>query len=297
MSNMNPEIRAGMLLMIAGTMIVPVMDAIAKYLGDSLSPVVITWGRFLFQFLLMGVWLIISRTPSKIPGNLGIHALRGTLLAAATILFFTSLTYLPLVEAIAIFFVQPIILTLISAMFLGETIGWHRRSAVILGFLGVLIVIRPGTVSFTPAAILPVGSAFLYATYIALTRLYSKQTSAVSMQFVSGLFATLLLSAVLMLIGIFDPESSVINRPSLDEWFWLAVIGLVAAIGHLAIVMAMKRAPASLLAPFGYTEIVAATLLGWWIFGEWPDIVAWIGILVIVGSGIYVYWREQRLAN
>jgi len=291
------DIRSGMILMVLGTMIVPVMDAIAKYLGDSMSPVMIAWGRFLFQALLMGFWLALIKPDRLLPDNLKIHAIRGTTLAVATIVFFTALRYLPLADAIAVFFVQPMILTLISAMFLGETIGWHRKSAVIFGFFGALIIIRPGTEAFSPAAILPIVSALLFSVYLALTRMYSTGQSPQSMQLASGLFATLLLTLVLTVLFLFFPSAGINSLPTIPQWGWLALIGVVAGTGHLAIVMAMKRAPASLLAPFGYVEIIAATVLGWLVFREWPDTITWLGITIIVVSGFYVYLREQQLGS
>lgn len=284
--------------MVTGTMIVPVMDAIAKYLGDQISPVQITWGRFLFQFIFMAMAIIpLLGIKALWPKRPVVHVVRGILLAIATTFFFFSLLYLPLANAIAIFFVQPMILTLLSAAFLGESIGWHRKAAVVIGFIGALMIIQPGTDSFTVAALLPVGAALFFSCYLAVTRSVANIDHPLIMQFASGVGATVVLSIVL-LAGLWSGNDMWMpTTPDLPQWGWLAAIGLVAAAGHLLVVIAVNRAPASLLAPFGYVEIIAATLLGWLIFNELPDALSWLGIVTIVCSGLYVFVRERRHAD
>ena len=282
--------------MVLGTMIVPVMDAIAKYLGDAMSPIQIAWGRFVFQFTLMGLAIVVLYGVRALwPKRPFTHMIRGLLLAIATTFFFFSLLYLPLANAIAIFFVQPMILTLLATIFLGETIGWHRKLAVLAGFAGALLIIQPGSDSFTVAAFLPLGSALFYASYIAVTRSVANIDHPMTMQFASGVGATIALTlALLPGLWLEHPLFSA-RAPSSTQWGLLAAIGLIAAVGHLLVVIAVNRAPTSLLAPFGYVEIIAATLLGLWVFGEWPDLLSWLGIAVIVASGFYVFIREQRL--
>ncbi|NND91740.1 MAG: DMT family transporter [Granulosicoccus sp.] len=285
----------GISFMIAGTMIVPVMDAIAKFLGDSMAPVQISWGRFLFQFIFMAMAIIpLQGVKALWPKRPLIHVVRGILLAIATTFFFFSLLYLPLANAIAIFFVQPMILTLLSAVFLGERIGWHRKAAVIGGFLGALLIIKPGTDSFTMAALLPMCAAGFFSAYLVITRSVAKVDHPLVMQFASGVGATLFLSLLLLLGMGSDLPQWTPSTPDLAQWAWLAAIGMIAAVGHLLVVIAVNRAPTSLLAPFGYVEIIAATLLGWLVFGDWPDHLSWVGIAVIVISGLYVFMREQR---
>ncbi|ASJ71873.1 Riboflavin transporter [Granulosicoccus antarcticus IMCC3135] len=281
--------------MVTGTMIVPVMDAIAKFLGDSMSPVQITWGRFTFQFIIMGMAIIpLYGFKALWPKRPAIHAVRGVLLAVATTFFFFSLQFLPLANAIAIFFVQPMLLTLLAVLFLGEKIGWHRKAAVLAGFLGALLVIQPGSDSFTLAALLPMCAAFFFSCYLVVTRSVANVDHPLIMQFASGFGATIALSLALLLGMLLDSPAWTPVVPDLPQWGWLMLIGVIAAAGHLLVVIAVNRAPASLLAPFGYVEIIAATYLGWLIFDEWPDTLSWLGIAVIVMSGLYVFVREQR---
>lgn len=282
--------------MTAGMIIVPIMDAIAKILGNSLSPMQITWGRFVFQLLFMAVAILLTLDASALKSSRPVvHTVRGILLATATSFFFFSLLYLPLANAIAIFFVQPMLLTLLSAMVLGESIGWHRRIAVTTGFLGALIIIRPGSDSFTLASLLPVAAAFFFASYLAMTRSVANVDHPLTMQFSSAIGAAIFMTLALWIgsyseVIMFQPRV-----PDLEQWALLAAVGLIAAVGHLLVVIALNRAPTSLLAPFGYIEIISATALGWWIFDEWPDSMTWLGIAVIVASGMYVIFRENQL--
>lgn len=288
----------GILFMVSGTMIVPIMDAIAKILGDTLSPLQISWGRFVFQALIMSIAIVALYGPGMLkPKRPLIHGTRGLLLAIATTFFFFSLVYLPLADAIAIFFVQPMLLTLLSAIFLGESIGWHRKIAVVTGFIGALLIIKPGSDSFTLAALLPVGAALFFSGYLVVTRSVANIDNPMTMQFASGVGATLALSLGLIPGTLAGSSAWGAQMPTTIEWAYLAGIGLIAAVGHLLVVIAVNRAPTSVLAPFGYVEIIAATLLGWFIFSDWPDALSWLGIAIIIASGLYVFIREQRAAQ
>ncbi len=293
-------------------MIAPGMDAIAKYLGDTLSPLMITWARFAFQALVMSMALmVIGGSDSQERGGkrsghfktnrLSIHLLRGVLLATATLCFFWALQQLPLADCIAIFFVQPIILTLLSSVFLGETIGWHRRIAVVTGFLGAMFIIRPGTASFSIYYFLPLIAAVFYACYLAVTRAYASEDTPAIQQMASGVGGALFLSLLIAIAELLPQANTDTLAPEWGwnstepaQWGWLFAIGVIAAVAHMLVVMGMSRTPASVLAPFGYSEILAATALGWWIFGDWPSFWTWVGVAIIFGSGVYVAWRETR---
>lgn len=288
--------------MVSGTMIIPVMDTFAKILGDTVSPMQVTWGRFFFQALFMGITIIALYGPGPgfrllRPKRPIVHAVRGLLLAIATTFFFFSLLYLPLADSVAIFFVQPMVLTVLSAVFLGETIGWHRKSAVAIGFLGALLIIKPGSDSFSMEALLPIAAAFFFSGYLVVTRAVANIDHPMTMQFFSGIGATIALTLALIPGTISSNDLWGAQQLNTLEWAYLTGIGLIAAFGHLLVVIAVNRAPASVLAPFGYVEILAATLLGLLIFGDWPDNLSWLGISIIVFSGLYVFVREQRLAS
>ena len=289
-------IRQGMLMMVVGMLIIPGIDAIAKYLSDAVPSGQITASRFLFQTLFLAPFVIgFRRLPFD--DTLWLHAARGFLIAAATLLFFTALRVLPLADAISIFFVEPLILTVLAALFLGESIGWRRVLAVLVGFAGALIIVRPSYLVFGWQALLPLGAAFCFAVYLVLTRMLTQRADPVTMQFTAGIFGGLTMTVALIAgttagVGILTPV-----WPSLSHWLLLALLGIIGTSAHMLVVMAFQRAPAGVLAPFQYLEIISATALGLLIFGDFPDAMTWLGITIIVGSGLYVFHREQKVAR
>ncbi len=285
-----------MVLMIIAMLILPGIDAIAKWLSPTIAAGQIAWSRFFFQTLLM--LPLFLRVPGRVLGpDLWLHAARGALIALATLLFFAALKFLPVADAIAIFFVEPLFLTLLAALFLGETLGWRRLSAVVMGLAGALLVIRPNFHAFGWAAALPLGTAGCFAVYLIITRQLAQREDPVRMQFYAGVFGALVMSAALGVGALTDAPVLVSVWPTAIEWALLAGLGLIATTGHLLVVHAFKRAPAGILAPFQYVEIIGATVLGLVIFGDFPDLLTWCGVAVIVASGIYVFHRERTLAR
>lgn len=290
------DINRGIALIVTGLLIIPAIDAIAKFLSDSVPVLQITWARFLFQSILMaGAVLLHNSASALLPKRPVVQLIRGLLLAMATLIFFWSLKYLPIADAIAIFFIQPLILTLFSALFLGEQVGWHRRIAVVAGFIGALVIIQPGSSTFQLAAVLPVLTAIFFAGYMTLTRATAGHDTAETAQFAAGMGALVVLSVCLFAGSLTSIESLQPVMPDLAEWGWLALLGVIAAFCHLLMVKAMELAPASVLAPFAYTEFIGATLLGWLIFDDIPSNNTWLGAVIIIASGLYVYLRERRL--
>ena len=276
-------------------LILPGIDAITKFLSATVSSGQISWSRFFFQILIL-LPFVLHGGGLRVGRRLWVHAVRGVLIAGGTLMFFTSLGDLPLADAISIFFVEPFILTLLSAVFLGERVGWRRLLAVAVGFAGALIVIRPSYEIFGLTALLPAGAAASYACYIVLTRWLVRDDSIAAMQFYSGVFGCLTLSAALWFggatgIGILTPA-----WPTTMEWFWLATLGVIAAGGHWMIVVAVRRVGASMVAPLQYLEIVGATILGLVFFGDFPDPTTWLGVSIIIASGLFVFYRERKVS-
>lgn len=290
------DVEIGMALMTVAMLLVPGLDAIAKVLTATLAPAQVAWGRFLFQtaVLLPLVFLTGRRIRTSRPG---MHMARGLLLATALLLIIWALKYLPLANAIAIFFVEPLILTLMSAAFLGERIGIRRFAAVVVGLAGALIVIRPNWEAFGWAAVLPLGTAVAFAGYLALTRYAASDGEPLAMQLWAGLFAALGLTVVIGIgegleVPVLDPV-----WPDGRDWALLVALGMLSALGHVMIAFAFRHAEAGILAPFQYLEIISATILGLIIFDQFPDAVTWLGTALIIGAGLYVYLRERRLAR
>ena len=285
-----------MALMLLAMLVVPGMDAIAKWLSASISAGQVVWCRFVFQTLLLlpVFWMVRGK---MVPGDLPIHAARGGLMVFGTMVFFTALKYLPIADAIAIFFVEPLILTLLAALFLREKVGWRRLSAVIVGFIGALIVIRPNFEAFGWPAMLPLGAATSFSVYLIITRTLSQREHPIRMQFYSGIFGAVFVT-ILIGFGIsFEWPVLMPVAPTSFEWGLLFGLALISTVAHLLVVYAFQRGPAGLLAPFQYIEIIGATLLGLLIFEDFPDALTWVGVTIIVASGLYVFHRERALAG
>lgn len=284
-----------MVMMIGAMLMLPGIDAIAKWLSGSVSSGQVTWSRFFFQIILMSPLLLWTRGPWLTPA-LTLHAARGSLIAFATLFFFSGLAYLPLADAIAIFFIEPLLVTLLSALFFGEAIHWRRISAISLGFVGALIIIRPSFSEVGYAALYPVAAAFCFSFYIVLTRKLVRHEDPIRLQFFAGIFGCVVMSVALA----YGTEQQVAiltaDWPTFHQWLLLGLLGLIATVCHLLVVYAYRLASIGILAPFQYVEIIGATVLGLIIFGEFPDAVTWAGVAIIVGSGMYVFHREARLA-
>lgn len=287
----NQEITRAIGLMVPAMLLLPCIDAIAKWLSDSISAGQVTWCRFLFQTLFM-LPLFLQTDGTWMPSSLLLHALRGALLVGATLFFFSGLAYLPLADAISIFFVEPLMVTILSAIFLKEAFGWRRLVAIMSGFVGALIIIRPTFSDIGWPAVYPVFAAGCFSFYILLTRKLVAKDDPVRLQFFAGLFGFLFISVIIVGASGQDIEVLKMVQPTLAQWLLLGGLGLIATIGHMLVVYAFKHAPVSVLAPFQYVEIIGATLLGLIIFEDFPDSTTWIGILIIAASGIYVFHRE-----
>ena len=209
--------------------------------------------------------------------------LRGTLLFFANVLFFYSISIISMAKALTLAFVAPLITTALSPFLLKEKVGIRRWSAVIVGFIGSLIVIRPGFLEFNLATTAGLGTGFFYGLYLIVTRKLHTSDNPL---------LTLLLTGVVGLIfGTLIVPFFWINL-SFNQWFLLALMGIFACLGHFFLILSLKYADASKLAPFGYFEIVTNVILGYYYFGDFPDSWSWIGLFIIILSGIYISLRE-----
>lgn len=284
--------------MATAVLMLPLMDAVAKWLAmvDAIPPAQVVFARFSVQTVLMLCLLLATGGLAALKTNrMAGNVMRGVLLGAATLCFFTAIKYMPIADAIAVFFIEPLILTVLSVVVLKEQVGWRRRVAVIVGFIGAVFVIQPSWSVFGVISLLPVATASFFAFYLLLTRSLSSHDGPVGMQMVAGI-GGVFTAAIAMLFGItFGVADMAAVVPVRGEtWGLLLLIGILATVGHLLVVRAMSLAPASLLAPFQYLEIVTATAVGLLIFGNFPNLTKWIGVIIIIGSGLYTFWRERR---
>jgi len=287
----------GLVLMSLAMLVAPAIDAIAKYVSGTLPAVEIGAARFFFQFIYVAPFILLLRGGSARfwPRLLLLNTIRALLMTATTVFFFTAVKSMPIADAISIFFVEPLILTMISAVFLHEHIGWQRICAVIVGFIGALLIIQPSYSLFGLVSLLPLAAAVFFACYLALTQVISRTEDPLTMQTFTGFIGCITLSLVMVFGTVAQIELLTPAWPSQFEWCLLAGIGFIAALTHLMITYAFKRAPASTLAPFQYLEIVGATVLGYLLFGDFPDTLKWIGTFIIVASGLFVLWRERQV--
>ncbi|MBL8672273.1 MAG: DMT family transporter [Alphaproteobacteria bacterium] len=274
--------------------ILPLMDAFAKLLSAEYSVVQIVLARYAFQTLvLLPPALALHGARALLPGKPGLQVLRGLLMAGSTSLFVAAIAVAPLVDSMALFFVSPLFLTMLSIPLLGERVGWRRWSAVIVGFAGVLVVLRPGFAAIGPGALYAIAAGLGFAFYVVVTRKLVGHVAALPTQLASGVVG-LAVMAVLLLLGALGAAW---KTPDLQALALMAGIGAISGAGHLLFIYASERAPASLLAPYQYAEIIMMTVFGYLFFGEFPDAWTIVGIVIICAAGTYIAMRERRLAR
>ena len=288
----------GILFMVAFAAIAPIMDAFAKATPTEVPVTQILAARFGIQVaILLPLAVLLGHTARPSRKDVLLHLARGAFLLAATGCFFTAVRYMPIANAIAIFFVEPFILTILGGLFLGEAVGWRRLTACAVGFGGALLVIRPSFSDLGLVTLLPLATAFLFAGYMLLTRSMSQRLHPLTLQAHTALAAAVLIIPPLVVLdgsglALWDP----VWPRGLAVWTLLGV-GVVATISHLFITYALRFAPAGTIAPLQYLEIVGATAIGYLAFGDFPQPLTWVGIAIIVASGIYVFARERALGQ
>lgn len=289
---------AAVVMMSSAMLIVPIMDVIAKYLSAAMPPLEVTFGRFFFQVIIAILVAAVSggfhRLKSKRPV---INYLRGLLLCGAVLSFFTSVKYMSVATAISIFFVEPAILTIMAALVLKEKVGWRRISAIVVGFAGAMIILRPNFLEIGPASLLPLLAATFFATYLLVNRLFAGTDELLAIQFSAGMSGTVFLGGLLAISTLLELPGHVFVLPDLTQTGLLLTIGAIAFVGHGLVVVAFQKGEAALLAPLQYLEIVGATLFGYLVFNDFPDGPTWVGIALIVSSGLYIAHRERTLSR
>jgi drug/metabolite transporter (DMT)-like permease len=282
----------GMILMCIAVLTIPFSDALAKWLSQWLSPIVITWGRFAFQTVVLLPFFLKKDKLERVFNPM--FFLLGMLIATSTVLLYFGVMHLPLANNIALFFIEPLLLTIISVLWLKERIMAKQWVALIVGLVGVLIVLRPNWSAYGIYSLYPIGAAICYAVYLSVVR-GMKQKDVVLLQFYSSFVAFSLLS-ILVLLGSFDVLALDITLPNMREWGWIAILGVSTTLVYLLFITAFQHSNASTLAPFQYLEMITASLLGWLIFENVPDSFTLLGTLIIVGAGLYIF-KTQRGYN
>ena len=268
--------------------LLPCLNASAKYLGHSYSTVEVVWARYAGHFAYM-IIVFFPRRGSRLfsTSRLSIQVLRSALLLGSTALYFTALHYTDLPMAASISFSAPIMITALSPFMLGETVGPRRWAAVGVGFLGALLILRPGSGAVPVAGFLVVLSAACNAFYQLLTRSLAARDSAETSNTYIALVGFVLSSLAV-------PFVWQAPRSLLDLLLFVG-LGIFGGFGHYFIVKALEWGPAAVIAPLNYGQLVGAVTIGYVVFAEWPDGWTWAGAAVIIGSGLYIFYRERRL--
>lgn len=287
----------GIALMLAFCVLAPLLDTASKLATQTIPVGQITAARFLVQGALMvPVALFMGFSWRIVPRDAALLTARAVFLLASTYGFVAGVQVMPIADALAIVFVEPFILLILGHFIFGDHIGPRRIIASIVGFTGAMFVIQPSLTAFGLVALFPLLSAFCFAGYMLVTRAMASSVPPVMQQVYTSLAGTLICVPIVAI-------ANVTHWPTLDPvmpegwaWLWLFGVGFWAAVSHMCMTIALKFAPTSTLAPIHYLEILPAIFLGYVVFGDFPNTLTWIGICIIVASGLYIIHREQQTA-
>jgi drug/metabolite transporter (DMT)-like permease len=279
----------GMLLVMTATLLFASHDVLSKYLSGFYPVMLVIWVRYLVHTLcMMGIFLpqsglriLRTRRPLQ-------QVLRALCLLGTSMLFISGLQYIPLAEATAVNFLAPLLVTAMSVPLLKERVSTGQWIAVLLGFSGVLVIVHPGGELFTPAILLPFGSALCFSFYQLLTRKVAEVDSPTTSNFFAGIFNTLVMSVIVPFYW---------EWPTLWHGLMMLALGACGMTAHLFLTQAFRHAPPALLAPFGYCQIIFAGLFGYLIFNHTPGMTTLIGIAIICASGIAAAWLQRRASR
>ena len=282
----SPNTLKGIGLVLIAMAILPFIDVCAKFLGQQGVPVFqMVWARFFFGALFTLPFAVrVAGAAAFKPVNPLFNAARALFLILGTAFFFLSLKYLGIADTLAIYFVQPILITVLSALLLKEHVGVRRWTTVAIGFVGVLIIIRPGFQAFNLGVLFALLAGLSSAFYIIITRHLTGKADAMVTTFQTSAMGAFALTAALPLFW---------SEVSAHQWLLLVLLGAFAIAGHYLITRAYDYAEASLLSPFNYTEIIMAVAVGWWFFGDFPDNWTFVGVAILITCAIYISWHER----
>ncbi len=263
----------------------PIMDGFAKFLSSDLPVLQITWARYFFTVAFtLPIMFFFFRKNLVWTDKPKLQLIRGLILLTANVCFFYSISIISLAKALTLAFIAPLIVTAFSPIFLGEKVGFRRWSAVIIGFIGSMVVIRPGFVEINLASLAALGTGVMYGFYLIITRKLSSSDNPLLTLLLTGVVGAIIISFVMPFVWI---------KPTLNQWSMMAAIGIFACVGHLFIILSLKYADASKLAPFSYFEIVTNIIIGYYFFSDFPDKWTFLGLFIIILSGIYISRREN----
>ncbi len=271
---------------ISAWMLLPFMDGIAKFLSQDIHFLQVVWGRYFFMamFSIIITFLFFNKQ-FHFPKGIQIQVLRSFFLFLSTIFFFYAISIISLAEALTLAFISPIIATILSALILKENVGPRRWIAVLMGFIGVLFVIRPGFNEINIATVAAVCAGICYAFYLISTRKLSFIDSPLMTLIFTGLSGAIVISLIVPFFW---------TSLSLSQWLLLISLASIGTLAHFLLILSLNYAEASKLAPLAYSEIIMNVIIGYYFFGDFPNKWIWIGLIIIIASGIYISLRENK---
>ena len=277
------------ILNVSAWMLLPFMDGLAKYLSQEIHFLQVVWGRYFFMaFFSVVITLIFFNTHFKFPKGINIQIIRSLFLFLSTVFFFYAISIISLAEALTLAFISPIIATILSFLILKERVGLRRWVAVITGFIGVLFVIRPGFNEINLATVAAVCAGICYAFYIISTRKLSSIDSPLMTLIFTGLSGAIVISLIVPFYW---------TSLTLNGWLILISLAAIGTVAHFLLILSLNFAEASKLAPLSYSEIIMNVIIGYYFFGDFPDQWIWIGLIIIIASGVYISLRENKKSN
>jgi len=266
------------------------LDTTAKYLGTMMDPMQVAWARYTSAFVLtLFIFNPVSHPRLMRTRRPVLQVVRGVLLVSSTVLNFLALRWLQLDEALSIIFTFPFIVAIASGPILGEWLGWRRWCAIGVGFCGVLLITRPGYGGFNHAALIQLVSVVCYGLYAVITRVVSRTDSNETSLFYNHVVGALLLLPVIPFVWQ-TPQSWAIAALMLGT-------GVLGSIGHFCLIAGHKLAPAAVLSPFIYTQLLWVVILGYLVFGQVPTPLTMAGAAIVIGSGLYLLYRERQVGK
>jgi drug/metabolite transporter (DMT)-like permease len=288
----------GIALMLGFCVLAPIGDAVAKILGQTVPIGQLVLVRFAVQAVLLLPLIALTGRAWRMDRRVFSLTFLRTLLHILGIgMMVTALKYLPLADAIAIAFVMPFIMLILGKYALNEEVGPRRIFACAVGFLGTLLVVQPSFAEVGWPALLPLGVAVNFSLFMLVTRQIAKVTDPISLQAISGVMAVAVMTPALLLFQEAGLSQLQLIQVSTFEWSLLLSIGVLGTVAHLLMTWSLRYAPSATLAPMQYLEIPFATIIGLIVFGDFPDPLATVGILITIAAGLYVVVREQAIAR
>ena len=274
--------------MCVSTVAFAIMHAAVRHVSSELPPFQIAFFRNLFGLAFLLPLLVQSKFQLLRTRCIGLHALRGLINIAAMLMFFTALSITPLAKVTALSFTAPIFMAVLSIVVLGERFRFYRWLAIIAGFLGMLIILRPGIIALDMGGLLAASSAALWAVAMILIKILSRTESSLSIVAWMGVF--LCIFSLFPALWVWQPFTN-------ENLFWLTIIGLTGTAAQISLSQSLKETEPTAVMPFDFLKIIWTALLGAWFFSETPDLYTWIGATVIFSSALFIAYREKRLKS